>query len=98
MGMWPEPVEGPSTSSGRNSGGCSGPAEVGNQPDLVVDRVVDYVDADVGVTLAQDVLAVSVVGRLLVVHRLLHGEYAVLRTASVVGNVFADRAPAVASS
>ena len=50
------------------------------------------------VLLAQDVLAMSVVGWLLVVHRLLHGEYAVFGTAAVVGDVFADRAPAVSGS
>ena len=69
----------------------SGSAEVGDQPDLAVHGVVDHVDADIDVGLAQDVAAVAVVGRLLVVHRLLHGENAALRAAGVVGDVLRRR-------
>ena len=73
----------------------SGSPEVGDQPDLAVCGVVDHIDADVDEPLVQDVFAVPVVGRLLVVHSLLQREYAGLRTVAVVGNVFADGTPVI---
>jgi hypothetical protein len=57
--------------------------------------VVDDIDADVDKALVQDVAAMAVVGWLLVVHRLLDGQYARLRTVAVVGDVLPYRAPAV---
>ena len=71
-------------------------AEVGDQPDLSVFGVVDHIDSDVDELGVQDVLAVAIIRRLLVVHRLLHGQYAGLGLAAVVGDVFANHAPVVA--